>query len=196
MTDAIETKSEAETGGAAKAAPLLPLTVIIPVRNEAHNLRRCSNRCNRLGKFMSSTHRAPMTPLPSLSLAARRLSSSTMREAGRKSASGRWIPALWLTIGSCCSMPTRFSRRSRGGNSKGNQDQRTNAITSPAEAFLWRRLRHSGASFWSCPCSARGWGDFDAAFRIRTPAWPTWTVHEHVVVTGSYTQADAPARAP
>ena len=50
MTDAIETKSEAETGGAAKAAPLLPLTVIIPVRNEAHNLRRCLESLQSVGE--------------------------------------------------------------------------------------------------------------------------------------------------
>jgi len=40
-TDVIETKSKPEISGAGKGSPLLPLRVIIPVRNGAHNLRRC-----------------------------------------------------------------------------------------------------------------------------------------------------------
>ncbi|MGC1650626.1 MAG: glycosyltransferase, partial [Candidatus Sulfotelmatobacter sp.] len=47
----IETKSETETPGKGQASPLLPLSVIIPVRNEAHNLRRCLESLHSAGEI-------------------------------------------------------------------------------------------------------------------------------------------------
>jgi glycosyltransferase involved in cell wall biosynthesis len=46
----IETKTEPAVSVAAKAAPLLPISVIVPARNEAHNLRRCLESLHAVGE--------------------------------------------------------------------------------------------------------------------------------------------------
>ena len=46
----IETKPETEMSGAGNAPPLLPLSVIVPVRNEAHNLPRCLESLKAVGE--------------------------------------------------------------------------------------------------------------------------------------------------
>src|ERR1700758_4758198 len=49
-TDVIETKSETPTSRSGTALSLLPVTVIIPVRNEAHNLPRCLESLKSVGE--------------------------------------------------------------------------------------------------------------------------------------------------
>src|SRR3982074_3212169 len=46
----IESKSETEVPGSRAASAVLPLSVIIPVRNEAHNLRRCLEALKSVGE--------------------------------------------------------------------------------------------------------------------------------------------------
>ena len=46
----IESKSETEVSGSRAASAVLPLSVIIPVRNEAHNLRRCLESLKSVGE--------------------------------------------------------------------------------------------------------------------------------------------------
>ena len=48
--DVIETKTEPAAAVAAKAAPLLPVSVIVPARNEAHNLGRCLESLRAVGE--------------------------------------------------------------------------------------------------------------------------------------------------
>src|SRR5208337_5118937 len=46
----IETKSEFEVSQARAAAPVLPVSVIVPVRNEGRNLPRCLDSLARFGE--------------------------------------------------------------------------------------------------------------------------------------------------
>ena len=51
MAAVIETKSDSETASAIKVPPLLPLSVIIPVRREGRNLRRCLESLQSAGEI-------------------------------------------------------------------------------------------------------------------------------------------------
>ena len=96
----IETKSEAEVSNASAAVQVLPVSVIVPVRNEAHNLRRCLESLKSVGEIYVVDSQSSDDTAALRSRTARRLSSSTMPEAGRKNASGRWTRCPWLTTGS------------------------------------------------------------------------------------------------
>jgi hypothetical protein len=70
-------------------AVTLPVSVIIPVRNEAHNLHRCLESLSGAGEVYV-------------------IDSSTITVVGPKSVNGPWIRFHWHTTGSFSWTPTKF----------------------------------------------------------------------------------------
>jgi len=187
MTDAIETKSEAETGGAAKAAPLLPLTVIIPVRNEAHNLRRCLESLQSVGEvYVIDSQSTDDTVAIAQSCGAQVVQFHYAGGWPKKAPVGDGYLASGLRLDLAARCRRGSHARSRGGNSKGNsRSTHQRLLHRLADAFLGRRLRHSGASFWKLSLFRKGLGRFECRLQDQNASMADMEVHEHVVVTGA-----------
>ncbi|MFY9659811.1 MAG: glycosyltransferase family 2 protein [Terriglobales bacterium] len=187
MTDAIETKSEAETGGAAKAAPLLPLTVIIPVRNEAHNLRRCLESLQSVGEvYVIDSQSTDDTVAIAQSCGAQVVQ---FHYAGGWPKKRQWamdtLPLAydWILLLDADEVLTHDLAEEI---QKAIQDQRTNGYYIALQMhFLGRRLRHSGASFWKLSLFRKGLGRFECRLQDQNASMADMEVHEHVVVTGA-----------
>src|SRR6266446_2846984 len=99
----MQSKSEVEVLNATPARPRLPVTVIIPVRNEAHNLPRCMEALKEVGEvYVIDSGSTDDTE------AIARSYNFTIAAGGRRSANGPWIRCHLLTIGFFFWMRTKF----------------------------------------------------------------------------------------
>lgn len=90
----------------------LPVSVIVPVRNEAHNLPRCLNSLAGVGEvYVIDSQSSDETTEIAQSFGAKVIQFH-YQGAGRRSGSGRSIPFRLRMTGSFFSMPMRPSRQS------------------------------------------------------------------------------------
>ncbi len=186
-THVIETKSETELSGAGKTPPLLPLSVIVPVRNEAHNLPRCLESLKSAGEvYVIDSQSTDDSAAIAESHGAKVVQ---FRYAGGWPKKRQWamdtLPLAhdWIFLLDADEVLTpELADEIR----KAIQDPRTDGYYIALQMyFLGRRLRHSGASFWKLSLFRKGLGRFECRLQDQDPSMADMEVHEHVVVTGA-----------
>jgi glycosyltransferase involved in cell wall biosynthesis len=183
----IETKSGTEVSGAGNATPLLPLSVIIPVRNEAHNLSRCLESLQSVGEvYVIDSQSTDDTVAVAESHGAKVVQ---FRYPGGWPKKRQWaidtLPLAydWILLLDADEVLTLdLAEEIR----KAVQDRHTDGYYIALNMyFLGCQLRHSGASFWKLSLFRKGFGRFECRLQNQDASMGDMEVHEHVVVTGA-----------
>jgi glycosyltransferase involved in cell wall biosynthesis len=186
-TNVIEAKSEAEVSNSGAASPALPLTVIVPVRNEAHNLPRCLASLKSVGEvYVVDSGSTDATAAIARSYDAKVVQ---FHYAGGWPKKRQWamdtLPLAydWVLLVDADEVLTPELC-----------DEIRQAIQNPQVDgyyialemyFLGRRLRHSGASFWKLSLFRKGRGHYECRLEDQDASMADMEVHEHVVVAGA-----------
>ncbi len=187
----IETKSEAELSSAGKPAPLLPpllpLSVIIPVRNEAHNLPRCLESLKSVGEvYVIDSQSSDNTVAIAESHGAKVVQ---FHYAGGWPKKRQWamdtlpLACHWVLL---LDADEVLTPELTDEIQKAVQDPRTDGYFIALQMhFLGRQLRHSGASFWKLSLFRKGLGRFECRLQDQDASMADMEVHEHIVVAGA-----------
>jgi len=183
----IESKSETEVSGSRAASAALPLSVIIPVRNEAHNLRRCLEALKSVGEvYVIDSKSTDDTVAIAQSHGAKVVQ---FHYAGGWPKKRQWamdtLPLAydWILLLDADEVLTSELAEEI---QKAIQDPHTNGYFIALQMyFLGRRLRHSAASFWKLSLFRKGLGRFECRLQDQDASMADMEVHEHVVVTGA-----------
>ena len=183
----IETKSETEVSGSRTSSALLPLTVIIPVRNEAHNLPRCLESLKAVGEvYVIDSQSTDDTAAIAQSQGAKVVQ---FQYAGGWPKKRQWamdtLPLAydWILL---LDADEVLTPELADEIQKAIQDPHTDGYFVALQMyFLGRRLRHSGASFWKLSLFRKGLGRFECRLPDQDASMADMEVHEHVVVTGA-----------
>ena len=145
----IETKSETQVSNSGTASPLLPLSVLIPVRNEAHNLPRCLESLKSVGEiYVIDSQSTDETVALSRSQGAKVVQ---FQYAGGWPKKRQWaMDTLPLTYDWILLLDADefLTPELADEIQKAIQDPHTHGYYIALQIyFLGRRLRHSGASF-------------------------------------------------
>jgi glycosyltransferase involved in cell wall biosynthesis len=183
----IETKSDTETSPAGAPGALLPVSVIVPVRNEARNLARCLDSLREFGEVYV------------VDSASTDETIAIAREHGAKVVqfryTGGWpkkrqwamnclpLACDWIFLLDADEVVTpELSLEIRG------------ALHNPAVNgyfirlqmfFQGRTLRHCDASFSKLSLFRKGMGRFECRLQEQDTSMADIEIHEHVVVDGS-----------
>ncbi|MFZ0686519.1 MAG: glycosyltransferase family 2 protein [Terriglobales bacterium] len=183
----IETKSETEVSNSGKTSALLPLSVIVPVRNEGHNLRRCLESLQSAGEvYVIDSQSTDDTAAIAESHGAKVVQ---FRYAGGWPKKRQWamdtLPLAydWILLLDADEVLTPELAEEI---QQAIQDRRVNGYYIALQMhFLGRRLRHSGASFWKLSLFRKGLGRYECRLQDQDASMADMEVHEHVVVTGA-----------
>lgn len=169
------------------AAPeILPLTVIIAARNEAHNLGRCLEALRNVGEvYVIDSQSSDQTCEIARSYGAKVVQ---FHYTGGWPKKRQWamdtlpIAHDWILLLDADEILTpELALEIR------------QAIGNPAVAgyriclqmyFLGKVLRHCGASFWKLSLFRKGQGRFECRLKDQDASMADMEVHEHVVVNG------------
>jgi glycosyltransferase involved in cell wall biosynthesis len=183
----IESKSETEVSSSRAASAVLPLSVIIPVRNEAHNLRRCLESLKSVGEvYVIDSKSTDDTVAIAQSQGAKVVQ---FHYAGGWPKKRQWamdtLPLAYdwtLLLDADEVLTSELADEIQ----KAIEDPHTNGYFIALQMyFLGRRLRHSAASFWKLSLFRKGLGRFECRLQDQDASMADMEVHEHVVVTGA-----------
>jgi glycosyltransferase involved in cell wall biosynthesis len=186
VDNVIEAKSETEVSRSEVAPPLLPVSVILPVRNEAHNLPRCLASLTAVGEvYVVDSGSTDDTAAIAESHGAKVVQ---FHYAGGWPKKRQWamdtLPLAydWILLLDADEVLTpELADEIR----RAIQDPRMAGYYVALEMhFLGRRLRHSGASFWKLSLFRKGMGRYECRLENQDSSMADMEVHEHVVVTG------------
>jgi glycosyltransferase involved in cell wall biosynthesis len=172
----------------------LPISVIIPVRNEAKNLPRCLTALTGVGEiFVIDSQSTDET----VELACRYgVHVVQFHYYGGWPKKRQWaldtlkLAYEWILLLDADEVLTPDLVEEIGI-----------AIRNPHVAgchialqmyFLGRRLRHCGAGFWKTPLFRRGKGHYECRLKDQDPSMADMEIHEHVVVDGPTTRLKNP----
>lgn len=183
----IDTKSGTQVSSPGIGSPRLPLSVIIPVRNEAHNLSRCLASLNSVGEvYVIDSQSTDETVAIARSYGAKVIQ---FQYGGGWPKKRQWamdtLPFVydWILLLDADEVLTPEL-----------EEEIQEAILDPEIQgyhialqihFLGRRLRHSGASFWKLSLFRKGLGRFECRLQDQDASMADMEVHEHVVVAGT-----------
>ena len=172
---------------ASSAAETLPITVIVAVRNEAHNLPRCLESLRCAGEVYVIDSQSTDATVQIAELYGAHVVQFHYRGGWPKKR--QWaMDSLPLThdwiflIDADEALTPELATEIRG------------AIRNPAYDgyyvalrmfFLGRELRHSGASFYKLSLFRRGKGRFECRLKDQDASMADMEIHEHVVLDGS-----------
>jgi glycosyltransferase involved in cell wall biosynthesis len=182
----IETKSEPEVSSPSRQAHTLPVSVIVPARNEGKNLPSCLKSLSGVGEvFVIDSESTDDTAAIARSYGAKVVQ---FRYGGGWPKKRQWamdqLPLAYdwvllldadeaLTPELCHEMQTAIT------------DERYNGFyISLAMHFLGRRLRFGDASFWKLSLFRRGLGRYECRLDDQNASMADMEVHEHVMVDG------------
>lgn len=182
----IETKTEAEVSSPRRTSPALPVSVIIPVRNEAHNLGRCLESLKDAGEvYVIDSQSADETVRIAESFGA---TFVQFHYQGGWPKKRQWamdnLPLSydWILLLDADEVLTpQLAAEIRA------------AIENPAVAgyrirlemcFLGKVLRHCDASFWKLSLFRKGRGRFECRLKDQDASMADMEVHEHIIVDG------------
>ena len=180
-------KSEATKGGGVDAGfRLLPVSVIVAARNEAHNLPRCLDGLRNFGEvYVVDSHSTDATCEIA---AAQGVNVVQFDYRGGWPKKRQWamdtLPLAydWVLLLDADEVMTPALEKETGG-----------VIANPAcngyrialqMHFLGRQLRHSDASFWKLSLFRRGKARYECRLKEQDSSMADMEVHEHVVCDG------------
>ncbi len=172
--------------GAGKIPALLPLSVIVPVRNEAHNLRRCLESLKSVGEiYVVDSQSSDDTAAIAASYGARVVQ---FHYAGGWPKKRQWaMDTLPLALDWTLLLDADevLTPELADEIQHAIQDRHTDGYYIALQMyFLGRRLRHGGASFWKLSLFRKGRGRFECRLQDQDASMADIEVHEHVVVDG------------
>ena len=179
-----ETKSESEVP--IGVATVLPVSAIVPVRNEARNLARCLQSLAGLGEvYVIDSQSTDDTVLIAQSHGAKVVQ---FHYAGGWPKKRQWamdtlpLEYDWILLLDSDEVLTPEL-----------MDEIRRALLNPEVNgyfirlqmyFLGRILRHCGATFWKLSLFRKGRGRFECRLKDQDPSMADIEIHEHVVVNG------------
>jgi glycosyltransferase involved in cell wall biosynthesis len=184
--DLIETKSEAELSNSGAVVQVLPVSVIVPVRNEARNLPRCLEALAGVGEvYVIDSQSTDDTVAIAQSRGAKVVQ---FHYAGGWPKKRQWamdtLPFAydWILLLDADEVLTpelveeiRRTLQNPGVNGYSIRLQMY---------FLGRVLRHCDASFWKLSLFRKGRGRFECRLKDQDASMADMEIHEHVVVDG------------
>jgi hypothetical protein len=184
--DLIETKSEAELSTASAVARVLPVSVIVPVRNEACNLPRCLGALAAVGEvYVIDSQSTDDTVAIAQSRGAKVVQ---FHYAGGWPKKRQWamdtLPLAydWILLLDADEILTpELVREIR----RAVQNPAVNGYSIRLQLyFLGRVLRHCDASFSKLSLFRKGRGRFECRLKDQDASMADMEIHEHVVVDG------------
>jgi len=184
-------KLEEVTQSRSQAPPgFLPVSVIVPVRNEAHNLPRCLQSLRQVGEvYVVDSHSTDGTAEVARSFGAKVVQFHYQGGWPKKR---QWamdtLPLAydWVFLVDADEVLTTGLS---GEIERAIQDARFDGYYIGLQMyFLGRRLRHCGASFYKLSLFRRGKGRYECRLKEQDASMADMEVHEHTVVTGRTAQ--------
>jgi glycosyltransferase involved in cell wall biosynthesis len=182
----MQTVSQAEVSRAEPALECLQVTVIVPVRNEAHNLPRCLASLKGFGEvYVIDSESTDSTVEIARSWGAKVVQ---FHYSGGWPKKRQWamdnLPLAfdWILLLDADEVVTLdLEQEIRAAIQHSNIDGYYLALDMH---FLGRRLRHCGASFWKLSLFRRSKGRYECRLKDQDTSMADMEVHEHMVVTG------------
>jgi glycosyltransferase involved in cell wall biosynthesis len=186
VDNVIETKSEPEVSRQSAGARL-PVSVIVPVRNEAHNLPRCLESLKSVGEvYVIDSGSTDETAAIAQAYGAKVVQ---FHYAGGWPKKRQWamdtlpLSYEWILLVDADEVLTPDLHREI---SHAIQEPGMNGYYIALDMhFLGRRLRHSGANFWKLSLFRKGRGRYECRLEDQDKNMADMEVHEHVVVSGA-----------
>src|SRR5713101_4338495 len=184
--DLLETKSAAEVSNSSPAMRVLPVSVIVPVRNEARNLPRCLESLAQFAEvYVIDSQSTDDTVAIAQSRGAKVVQ---FHYAGGWPKKRQWaIDTLpfaydWILLLDADELLTpELVEEIR----RAVQDPGVYGYSIRLQLyFLGRVLRHCDASFWKLSLFRRGRGRFECRLKDQDASMADMEIHEHVVVDG------------
>jgi hypothetical protein len=174
----------------------LPITVIIAVRNEGHNLPRCLESLHGVGEvYVVDSNSSDETGEIARSFGATVI-QFTYRGGWPKKR--QWamdnLPITYdwiLLLDADEALPPELAEEIRQAIENPDFD---GYYISLQMFFLGRALRHGDSSFYKLSLFRRGHGHFECRLKQQDTSMCDMEVHEHVVVTGKTTKLRNPLR--
>ena len=171
----------------AAARELLPVSVIVPVRNEAHNLRRCLASLQKMGEvYVVDSQSTDETAAIAADYGAKLVQ---FHYPGGWPKKRQWamdnLPLRhdWILLIDADEATTPELMEEIGAAVK---EARVDGYYIGLQMhFLGRRLRHCGARFYKLSLFRRGTGRFECRLKDQDASMADMEVHEHVVVQGA-----------
>ena len=184
--DSIATQSGFEVSSARDAAPTLPVSVIVPVRNEARNLPRCLESVADFGEvYVIDSQSSDDTAAVAESHGAKVIQFCY---AGGWPKKRQWamdtLPLAYdwvLLVDADEALTPALVAEIRQAIQNPEVDGYYIALQM---YFLGRVLRHGGAGFYKLSLFRRGQGRFECRLKNQDVSMADIEVHEHVVVEG------------
>ena len=183
----IEAKSEAEVSNASAEVQVLPVSVIVPVRNEARNLSRCLDSLAGFGEvYVIDSESTDDTVAIAQSRGAKVVQ---FHYAGGWPKKRQWamdtLPLAydWILLLDADEVLTpELVEEIR----RALQNPVVNGYSIRLQMyFLGRVLRRCDASFWKLSLFRKGRGRFECRLKDQDPSMADIEIHEHVVVDAS-----------
>ena len=171
---------------AAAPAVLLPVSVIVPVRNEAHNLSRCLESLRGVGEvYVVDSASSDGTAEIARSFGAKVVQ---FHYAGGWPKKRQWamdtLPLAYdwvFLVDADEALTPELAAEMR----QAIQDARFDGYYIGLQVvFLGRVLRHGGAGFYKLSLFRRGKGRFECRLKDQDSSMADMEVHEHVIVEG------------
>jgi glycosyltransferase involved in cell wall biosynthesis len=184
--DLIDSKSEIEMSPLGSATPTLPLSVIVPVRNEARNLPRCLQSLAEVGEvYIIDSQSSDDTVAIAESHGAKVVQ---FHYAGGWPKKRQWamdtLPLAydWILLLDADEVLTPdLTEEIR----RVLLDPKADGYSIRLQLyFLGGLLRHCDASFWKLSLFRKGKGRFECRLKDQDASMADIEIHEHVVVEG------------
>jgi len=184
--DLIEAKSEAEVSNSSAAVPALPVSVIVPVRNEARNLPHCLESLAGFGEVYVIDSESTDDTVPIAQSHGAKVVQ--FHYAGGWPKKRQWamdtLPLAYdwvLLVDADEALTPGLMAEIRQAIQNPDFDGYYIALQM---YFLGRVLRHGGASFYKLSLFRHRKGRFECRLKNQDTSMADMEVHEHVVVEG------------